>query len=309
MTVYLDVIWFLNVCIDLLLLYLTATVLKRSISKWRLLISSLFASSIVFLLFTPLSFLFYQPWMKILFSMSIVLMAFGFKRLSYFLENLFMFYFVTFAIGGGMFAIHYFLQSDAAILNGLVITTSTGFGSPISWLFVLIAFPCVWYFSKRRVTAIKVKKVRYDQLTEVEITIGDIFIETRGLIDSGNQLQDPISKAPVMILDMTKLSGYFPASFIENIAQVDQLGNQTMDEESQELEHRMRIIPYRGVGQQNQFLMALKPDYVKVKEKGEEHLIKKVLLGLNHTPLSSEDEYQCILHPKMMISDQGKKLA
>ncbi|MCT8139743.1 sigma-E processing peptidase SpoIIGA [Anaerobacillus sp. CMMVII] len=48
MAVYLDVIWFLNFCIDLLLLLLTAIVLKRNIVKWRLIMGALVASSVLF---------------------------------------------------------------------------------------------------------------------------------------------------------------------------------------------------------------------------------------------------------------------
>ncbi|HET7580649.1 MAG TPA: sigma-E processing peptidase SpoIIGA, partial [Bacillales bacterium] len=110
MTLYLDVIWLLNFCIDLLLLQLTAFVLKRNVGKRRLITGALVASVFIFFLFTPFSGVMYNPLVKFAYSIVIVLVVFGYKRFSAFAQGLFMFYFVTFMIGGGMFALHYFMQ-------------------------------------------------------------------------------------------------------------------------------------------------------------------------------------------------------
>ncbi|WP_026674365.1 sigma-E processing peptidase SpoIIGA [Alkalihalobacterium bogoriense] len=305
MTIYLDVIWFLNLCIDLLLLYITALALKRNVTHWRMILAGMVASSIVLLLFTPIAWLFYQPWMKFLFSMGIVFIAFGFRRFAFFLQNLCMFYFVTFMTGGGLFALHYFWQTEVEILEGVVISKTSGYGSTFSWLFVLIGFPLVWYFSKSQLQQVEVKQVHYDQLAEVVITINEETVEVKGLIDSGNQLHDPITRAPVMILESTALQHLLSEEQIKALTSVDSI--------STDLEHpfaeRMRIIPYRVVGHDQQFLIALKPDYVKIKHHEQEHQIKKVLVGINASNLANDGEYQCIVHPKLLITNTGKKLA
>ncbi|MGO4887865.1 sigma-E processing peptidase SpoIIGA [Anaerobacillus sp. MEB173] len=303
MTIYLDVIWFLNFCIDLLLLCLTAIVLKRSMNKWRLILGALMASSIVLALFTPLSTIVYHPLIKTLFSMLIVLFTFGYKRFSYFAQNLCMFYFVSFICGGGIFALHYFLQNDATVLNGIVATKSSGFGSPISWSLIVLGFPAVWYFSKKNIQQVEVQQVKYDQIVDVVISIDQTEIKVKGLIDSGNQLHDPITKAPVMILDVSKMVEYIPDWLVEASKKIDEIGtNLGSAEERDKWQERMRIIPYRGVGQENQFLIGIKPDQVKVTHDNEVYGIAKVLIGLSHTVLSAEDEYECIIHPKMITN-------
>ncbi|WP_078554828.1 sigma-E processing peptidase SpoIIGA [Bacillus alkalicellulosilyticus] len=305
MTIYLDVIWFLNFCIDVLLLYITAIALKRNVKHWRLIVAGLFASSIVLLLFTPLGSLFYKPWMKLLFSLTIVFIAFGFKRLPYFLQNFFMFYFVTFMTGGGLFALHFFWQSDVEVLEGVMISKTTGYGSTFSWLFVLIGFPLVWYFSKQQINQIEVKQVQYDQLTEVEISFGEKLVHVKGLIDSGNQLHDPITRVPVMILEARALQSILSDEMIATLSKVEEIGMMV----DHPFAERMRIVPYRVVGHDQQFLIALKPDYVKIKSNEEEHQIKKVLVGINHSNLSNDGDYQCIVHPKLILTNHGKKLA
>lgn len=307
MTIYLDIIWLLNFCIDVMLVWMTALALKRPLIKWRIILAGFIASTIVLFLFTPLAFLFYQPWMKILFSMLIVLVAFGFKRLSYFIQNVCMFYFVTFMTGGGLFALHYFWQSEVEILNGVMFSKVTGFGSSFSWILVVVGFPLLWYFSKQQFHSMEARKINYENIVEVEVVLDDKKIVVKGLIDSGNQLKDPITRAPVMILEGAALQKVYPDLDIKQLTSIDCLGDEGSKQHP--LLHRMRIIPYKVVGNNQDFLFAFKPDEVKIVEGENEHITKKVLVGIQHMTLSTDGDYQSIIHPKMLISGHSKKLA
>jgi stage II sporulation protein GA (sporulation sigma-E factor processing peptidase) len=298
LTVYLDAIWLLNLCIDASLLLLTAIILKRKFSKIRLLCSALIGSSIVLFILTPYFAIMSHPIVKLLFSIVMVLTMFGFKRFHYFFQALLTFYFSTFLLGGGMLGAHYFLSTDLVIFEGMVATKSTGFGSPISWTFVLVGFPVLWYFSKTRIEDMEVKQIQFEQLAEVSITIEEKTISLTGLIDSGNQLSDPITKSPVMIVDVNKVKGFLPREIIEKSEGLESFS--TIDS-SHHWESRLRIVPYRGVGQQNEFLVAIKPDLVRIVQKEEVIYVKKVLIGISHSTLSSDDEFDCIIHPKMLL--------
>lgn len=305
MAIYLDVIWFLNFCIDLLLLLLTALVLKRDLVKWRLLLGALVASSSIFLVITSLSSLYYHPMFKLAFSACIVVTTFGFKKFSYFIQNLLSFYFVSFICGGGLIALHYFFNNEMVILNGVVTTKSTGLGTPISWLLVLIGFPAIWFFSKKRFEQIEVRKVKYEEIVRVDLFILDRQIQLKGLIDSGNQLQDPLTKKPVMIIDMNNLQNKFPKTIVQQAKHPEMIGDPTLQIE-REWEEKLCIIPYRGIGQVNQFIIGIRPNKVIVTlDQGEELECSNVIVGLNFTNLSSEGDFNCILHPQMLI--QGKK--
>ncbi|MBM6618538.1 sigma-E processing peptidase SpoIIGA [Bacillus suaedaesalsae] len=298
MTVYLDAIWLLNFCIDASLLLLTAMILKRKIQKVRLIISALIGSAIVLFILTPYFSIVSHPVVKLLFSVVMVLIAFGFKRFRYFFQALLTFYFSTFLLGGGMLGIHFFMKSDIEIWNGVVATKSTGFGSPVSWGFVFVSFPLLWYFSKTRLEDMEIKKIQYDQLVEISISIEERSIMLRGLVDSGNQLYDPITKSPVMILDISRAKGFLPPEIIEKS---DGLDSFSMSDSSHPWESRLRIIPYRGVGQQHEFLVAIKPDFVTIRQNEDDIYVKKVLIGLSKSTLSSDDEFDCIIHPKMLL--------
>ncbi|MBD5070797.1 sigma-E processing peptidase SpoIIGA, partial [Xanthomonas citri pv. citri] len=93
---------------------------------------------------------------------------------------------------------HSLLQSNSIVQNGVMITNQTGFGDPISWLFIVGGFPALWFFSKRRIEDIETKNIQYEERVSVQADLGSQTLHVRGLIDSGNQLYDPLTKTPVM---------------------------------------------------------------------------------------------------------------
>lgn len=301
LSIYLDVIWLLNFFFDALLLLLTAMILKRTIVKWRILVGAFIGSLLVLLVVSPFAAIGSHPITKLFFSILIVGVAFGYKRFRYFLQGLLTFYFATFMIGGGMIGVYYFLEFDVQVFDGTILTQSTGYGNPISWGFVLLGFPILWYFSKNRIQDIETKQVFYDQIVAVKLEIDDVTLHLKGLVDSGNQLFDPITKSPVMILDVTKYEEFFPETLIKQSKNIELLTNDTSTE-SHKWESRVRLIPYRGVGQEHQFLLAVKPDQIIIYQGNEEIIVKKGLVAFNHTTLSTDGEYDCIVHPKMIIS-------
>ncbi|MCF6410481.1 sigma-E processing peptidase SpoIIGA [Pseudalkalibacillus salsuginis] len=301
MTIYLDVIWFLNFCIDFLLLWLTAIILKRNITKKRLTLGAFLGSLYVLFLFLDAAIL-YHPFFKFIYSVFIIITTFGYKRFGYFVQGLLMFYFSTFITGGGILGLHYFLKSDAEIMNGVIKTKSSGMGDPISWLFVILMIPVMLYFTKRRVDQIEVRKLRYDQIMKYELEIDSLKLKGIGLVDSGNQLHDPISKNPVMILDMTVFEDQLPKAVVRHAESLESFGD--LVDEPNPWQDRMRIIPYRAVGSSNQFLTGIKADSLNIWEGGIKYETSNVIVGLSFTNISGEGEYNAILHPKMLANSK-----
>jgi len=305
LAVYLDVVWLLNVCFDSLLLWLTAIMLKRAVVWWRVLLGAFIGGLLVVMMFTPFSPYVQHPVSKIVFSLLIVFAAFGFKRIRYFLENLFAFYFVTFTVGGGMIAVHYFLQQQMNIHNGMLMTHSLGVGDPVSWTFVLLGFPALWIFSRARINGIREKKLRFEHIIDVLIVFDGVPIQLRGLIDSGNQLYDPLTKTPVMIVEMDKVKKVLPEELVGHLpfaASMDWLHQAQLEKWAP----RLRIVPYRVVGSEQRFLVAIKPDRIMLCYEQQWLEVEKGLIGLNETNLSGDGEYECIVHPKMV--QMGKQI-
>ncbi|MCP8970237.1 sigma-E processing peptidase SpoIIGA [Ectobacillus ponti] len=298
MVVYADMVWLLNAGIDLALLLLTAAILKQRVKRWRLLAGALIGSSIVIFAFTPWAQVMTHPLMKLLYSFFIVYTTFGFTRFRTFIQILLMFYFVTFMVGGGLIGFHFFLQTSP-LLGGMVSTSTISFGDPVSWVFVLLGVPAAYYFSKKRIEHVEITHIRFDQMVQVELVVGQKVKQIKALIDSGNQLYDPITKTPVMIVEAACTGDLFPTWLLEQAKEPHRF--QDAPEEDDWLT-RLRMIPYRGVGQSNSFLLAVKPDCIRIHKDGEVLSVQRVLIGITHTTLSADREYECILHPKLLLT-------
>lgn len=298
MTIYLDVIWALNFLFDTLLLYLTAIILKREIKYFRLLVGGFIGSLIILLSITPLHAISNHPILKLFFSFLMVLAAFGYKRVKYFLSGLMTLYLVTFVTGGALIGTHNLIQFDITLASNVAIRSVQGFGDPISWLFVFIGFPLAWHFSKTAIGKIEVAKIQYDQIVEVEIEVEGFAMRCRGLIDSGNQLYDPISKMPVMFVSIKQM-GDVPDVMIQiaNNSEAIMLGEESL---TPEWENKMRIIPYKVVGREHQLILAFKPDKIAINKNREVLLVEKGLVSFTLQELSSDGAFQCIVHPKMV---------
>lgn len=297
---YLDVIWLLNFLFDSLLLYLTGILLKRKITHWRVLIGGLIGSSIILLAITPLSSITSHPFSKLMFSVAMVATAYGYKKFRYYIQNLMLFYLVTFLIGGGLIGAHYFVQFDFDLSTSVLFASIRGFGDPISWLFVLLGFPLAWYFSRRNIESIEITKIHYDQLVDVTFQLEEKSITVKGLVDSGNQVYDPISRLPVMFISMNNIQDDIPAELIRLSEKPEELldGNQEIPVK---WESRLRIIPYKVVGKDHQLIIAIKPNELTIRKEDEVIVVNKGLISFTKQVLSSEDAFECIVHPKMMV--------
>jgi stage II sporulation protein GA (sporulation sigma-E factor processing peptidase) len=228
-----------------------------------------------------------------------VLVVFGYKRLSFFIKALMTLYVTTFLIGGALIGVHYFVQFDAEMSTKVMIANVMGVGDPISWLFVLLGFPIAWHFSKRNIEGMEMTKIQFDQIVNVTLRIHTESYTFKGLVDSGNQLYDPLTKLPVMFVSIKNI--------LENVA--EPVKKMAVDPESLilgnmefpiEWQNRLRIVPCRVVGQEHQLIVAVKPDSIVIDAKGESYLCEKGLVSFTMQQLSADDAFQCIVHPKML---------
>lgn len=298
MTIYLDAVWTLNVLLDFMLLMLTGAIIKIRIHKRRLLFGAFIASLIVPVTFYFPDFFLTSLYGKVGFSIIIILSTFGWNSLARVLKLLVTFYFVSFAIGGGLIATHYMLQSSVDISSTAILTVNQGYGDPISWIFILIGFPASWLFTKWRLDKHAIDKIRYDQLYEVKIKMNGQNFETKGYIDSGNQLVCPLTKKPVVICDERFLKQWFTS---EEWIQLKTVHNDLdFDHIPKKWEKLLNIVPYQGVEGTSSFLLALQPEELSVNYGETDIRVNNVLIGIQFGHLTEDSLYHCLLHPQII---------
>lgn len=297
MTLYLDAVWLLNLLIDFMILRLTGYLNKKKNSGWRMIIGSIFASMIVFVtVFYPGSLLLY-PLGKIFFSIAIILITFRHKTWLDLLKSWLYFYFVSFVIGGILLGVHFMFQQSIQMDSGSFMTVTTGYGTPISWGFVVIGFPICWYFTKHTMDKQALINFQSDQLFTCEIDIFNRKISTTGYLDSANHLSDPITNKPVVIIDRSVIQQIVD---VDQFIQLEQI-SQSLD--ISQLDHALvqsvSLIPYQDVSSPTGVLIALKPELFTVTYFDQIIESKNILMGLRFSSLASEQEYHCLLNPQL----------
>ncbi|GGL44716.1 sigma-E processing peptidase SpoIIGA [Sporolactobacillus putidus] len=298
MVLYLDAVWLLNLLIDASLLQLTALMLKRRTNRIRFWLGAFTASSIVLILFTPLAFLVDHPLGKFLFSLFIIFVTFGFRRLSVFVQNLAAFYFLAFGIGGGLFALHYFFQSDSFYANSRFLTT-LNYGDPISWIVIVTGFPFLWFFSKKRIDQTVVRKWQSSTGAELIIQMHNLTIKAKAIIDSGNKLYEPLTRFPVMFLSRDACKDALPSALFQTASDPESM--LIREDLPDDLKNRLALIPFMAVDGSRQFTAAIRPDQVLIMHEGKLIECRKVYVALTEHTLSSSGDFDSILHPDMLL--------
>ncbi|MEK8129729.1 sigma-E processing peptidase SpoIIGA [Paenibacillus filicis] len=302
MVVYLDIIFLLNVLIDGALMWTTAWSRKLRFRFWRLLLSAVIGGSYaVFLFFPPLGFL-YTFLVKFLFSLVMLVTAFGFGGLQHFLRNLGTFYMVNFVAAGVVVGCMYARQSADELLNGILL----GRGLTGTLTLVFVGIPLAVWIYRTVIQALKRKQEMVSLMAQVHVHIDCVESSCTGLIDTGNQLYDPLTRTPVMVMEASQWREWIPEAWMEKIrrAEVDQIIS-AIGTDAFIWQDRLRLVPYRGVNRSTQFMLALKPDKVIITtEQGQTETLK-VLIGLDGGRLSSDNAYQAIIHPSLVETSSG----
>jgi stage II sporulation protein GA (sporulation sigma-E factor processing peptidase) len=293
----------MNFIIDGALLLATGWTRKIKMKGWRIAAGAgIGASYVILMLFPEMSFLF-TLLIKFLFSLIMLLVAYGYGQLQRFLRTLGAFYLVNFVAAGGILGIHYMLLSSSDVMNGIWYTHTGGlsFELKLSLGFVLLAVALViWFYVQVTRSSQRQKEVN-QWITDVTIHLESFEYSCKGLIDTGNRLYDPLTKLPVMVVEVESWKSYLPENWIKHIqkAEVEQI-LMDLDNECFNGRERIRLVPFRGINKNGQFMLAIKPDKVLVRFNEQWITTDNVLIGFDGGRLSSDGAYQAILHPALI---------
>jgi stage II sporulation protein GA (sporulation sigma-E factor processing peptidase) len=300
--IYVDVMFLRELLVDGAILLTSAWVRHLKPNPLRLLAASgVGACYVVLMLFPQLSFLFTLA-VKVAMSFFMVWIAFGFSSMQNFLRNIAAFYAVNFVAAGAVLGLYYlFMQGSGEVWRTITFINGSMHVELKMGLFYFIAAFCIGLYIYRAViTQKRERELVQTHLAEVKITIGDRIQFCVGLIDTGNQLYDPLTRTPVMVASIWQED--LPESWLNSIrdAQVDRLVA-GMDEQPYFIwQDRLRLVPFRGVNRGSQFMLAIKPDAVEITREGQVFETRKVLIGLDGGKLTSDGAYRAIIHPSMV---------
>jgi len=197
MTIYVDLIFFINFAYDFLLLLTVGIVLKRKTNIYRHLLSATFGGLSIFLLFLPGNeYLIFG--LKLIVSVIMCLISFKYISFRYTLNNLSYLYMTSIILAGFL----YYLDTKFSYSHqGLVFFFN---GISVNYLLLMIVAPIILV---AYIISSKKLKSTYNLYYHLEIYFDDLKISCLALFDNGNNLKDPLTKKPVIIISKKLLKG------------------------------------------------------------------------------------------------------
>ncbi len=246
-TVWGDLLFFVNFCMDFQCLFLTARLLHRPLSLPRaLFFSALGAVYAVAALFFTVSgafaFLFDCGVCFLMCAGTFVTKKHGFSRT---LLPFLVYFGVSFAVGGVM-------SGMASLLSHLTVPLAAAPLDVSSGLFFLLAalgglFTFVWArFCQRRAKGTR---------AVLAVTVENKTYKIEALVDTANFLRDPVGGKPVVILSKKAAHRVFPAALYRLAA----VGSTALTDLPPPLARRVRLLP-TGTAVGSGLLLAFSPD-------------------------------------------------
>lgn len=300
--VYPDLIFLLNFGLDFILIFLLKKVNRKSSNLLRMTLSaSVGAVSAVFVgIF---------PWMNVLLKFciiyiaaSVLMISIAFGKLLWtdLIKQLIVLNLITYFVGGLMNSIYYHTNFRLYLVNlgnGVIF-------SNISALFVVVTAIAIVFIALLILRLLRIYKDHAPETYEVELILENRSVLSRGLMDSGNCLYDPIYKRPVMVIDNTLMNELLTTEFRKDLEEARNYMESNDYDTSQwniSTEHvlRLRFVPYRSVGKSG-MLPGIKLDKVLINTGKETICNENVTAAICDNRLSTKEEYHVILHKDLL---------
>ncbi|QDI90597.1 hypothetical protein EPH95_04905 [Salicibibacter halophilus] len=298
MTLYIDVIYTLNTVVTASLLYMAAKWLGYPIKKRRLFIAAAGSGLPLFMWVTAYGELLLHPFAQAAICIGTILLAFGFQTFTRFAKAVLLFYFISWLTGGVVMAMAMFWQTSE-LLETWRSSARWVLFDDMHGLLVLSALPVVILFAELSKRVLKQEKKTAAQFANVIIKMDGQSEAVRAttLIDTGNHLRDPISRAPVLLAEISLFQPLLAEDeWKKTIEWLDSQGSKG----KMKWEDRMKLIPYRTVGREHGFIFAVRAAEVVMIADGQQQSHQNVLIGFEHRKLSAEGRFQCITPPDLL---------
>ena len=278
--VYIDALFLLNLIVNYLLLLAAAKLAGEPLRRLRraagAALGGLYAAAIFF---PGMGFL-THPLCKLGAAVLMLLTGFGGSRRL--LRVTLVFFGLSCAFGGGIFAI--------GLLGGRGLTLRNGVLYSVMDLRILLLSAAVCYAVLTRVFRRTARHGRREVLPAVLILEGR-RVAVNALVDTGNTLTDPVTGRPVMVAEGSRLSPLLPGErVLDEKALRDPVG--TLERLSRGGRgRRFRLLPYQAVGVECGMLLALRLDDARV---GAEDY-GGILVALSPNPVSDGGGYSALI--------------
>lgn len=294
--IYGDIIFVENLLMNYLILFSTAKLTKSRYKKINILLASVAGAIYAVFYYYPGFEYLYTWFLKIIFSLFIIVVAFNPYTLKEFCRKILVFYIVSIIFGGAAFGIYYLINGVKFAYKGIFYIDSF----PVKLLLasILLAYIFVRFSWGYIISKIKREKV----LLDVSIIKEDKKAYLVALLDTGNSLTDPITNLPVLVAEYEAIKELLPSE-IQRIFEENKENNLNAIASvlsRSEWITRFRFIPFNSLGVENGLLIGFKPDGIRIEDNSGKNFIRDIIVAIYNKKLSRDGEYSALLHPEIL---------
>ncbi|MEW6662248.1 MAG: sigma-E processing peptidase SpoIIGA [Bacillota bacterium] len=303
--VYLDILFLINFLMDYVILWAAARFGQYRTTFQRLTIASSIGALYSLGILLPEADYLLTILARLIMSIIMVLIAYGRLPLKKTAQALGYFYLIAFVTGGAMLGTIYLFSREmqaSPVMSGMF-----SFSVNIKYTWLLAGLATAILLGKWGSGFIKRNIFRSLLRLPVILCFGAVRIPVKALIDTGNNLKDPLTGRPVVIIEYELLRPFLPQA-------TRSLFEKNQEPDVQELINslaesswapRVRMIPFSTIGKQKGMLLGLRPDEIIVVNEGKPVRVRDVVLGVYQKRLASDQAYQALLHPDILQTAIG----
>ncbi len=287
-TVYADILFLINFLLDFILLYAVSRFGAFHASKKRLFFASLAGAVYGVLLVFPSLQMLGNFFFKLLASFLIVRIAFPRLTRRKYMAAVAYFYLISFAMAG-------------AVIGGTALLKGMGFadaGFTFTAATLVFALLICLALSKWGVDYVKKNFLRNSYVEVIDIHFNGKSARVNALIDTGNELVDPISKKPVIVAEFDAVRDLLPFSLQDAFMRHGRgdVARILTDLMEKSIVRSLRLVPFSSIGKANGLLLGFKPELVLIPDRGHCQL-EDTVVCLYWGKIHTRDDCRCIINP------------
>ena len=273
-----------------IILYATAIILKIKPEMLRIILSSAIGSLYVIIEYVTEITIYTSITSKAILAITMIYVAFNPQNVKKMWKQVAIFYLTSFVFGGvSLYLIYYINPQEILTKNGMFVGN---YVLKVIMLGAIVAFITI----KISLKIIKTRITSKDMYCKIKFKIGENYIETKAMIDTGNLAKEPITNIPVVIVESTLLENAIPLDILNNVEKILSGDLSRFSEEIQEnYISKFRCIPYSSLGKQNGMLLGIRVDEIEVFTEDENKITKNVIIGIYDKSLTKRGEYRALI--------------
>lgn len=285
MTIYLDIVLLENILLNYIIILSTAIISKEKINFIRIILSSVMGGICAIVTYIIDSSTVYGILIKVAISIIMIRIAFKNSRIKKLFKLLMFFYLVSFTFGGIAFMLLFFINPQNIKINDNRLVGI--YPLKVTILAGLVGFVIISIVAQ----IIKNKMTKNSMICDLEIFYKGKYKKISTMLDTGNLLKEPISNADVIVVEKESLNEILNKEFLENIESI--MKGKYLEAENLYF-HKLKIIPFSSLGNDNGLLIGFKPDYIKIYYE-EEIIREDVLIGIYDGKLTRNGMYTSLI--------------